>query len=257
MRPIKLVIGLVLLATLCACASTTPRKLAQSSSVVNYLYPDTSEPPALTPGLTVLNPPVKVGIAFVPDGFASGPTARAMNSGVIAETEKMKLLERVKAAFANHPRIGSIEMIPTAYLRPRGGFANLQQAAQMFNVDVVALVSYDQIQFSDTNSFSVLYWTIVGAYVVHGDRYDVQTLLDISIFDVKSRRLLMRVPGQSQVKGSASMASFSENARNARIEGFGKAVDEAIPALAKELEAFRERIKTDAKFKVEEAAVKR
>jgi len=257
MKYIKLLISLVVLATLCACASNTPRKLSQSSSVVSFLYPDTAEPPAMTPGLTVLNPPVKVGIAFVPENAASGTTARPVNSGVIAETEKMRLLEKVKAAFANHPRIGSIEMIPTAYLRPRGGFANLQQAAQMFNVDVVALVSYDQIQFSDSNSFSMLYWTIVGAYVVQGDRYDVQTLLDISIFDVKSRRLLMRAPGQSQVKGSASMASFSGEARSARIEGFNKAVDEAIPALAKELEAFRERIKTDAKFKVTEAPERR
>jgi len=67
-------------------------------------------------------------------------------------------------------------------------------------------VSYDQVQFTDRNALSVLYRTIVGAYVIHGDQYDVQTLVDASVFDVRSRKLLFRALGMSQVKGGASAA---------------------------------------------------
>ena len=143
-------------------------------------------------------------------------------------------------------------MIPTQYLRAKGGFANLEQVARMFNVEVVALLSYDQVQFNDSNALSVLYWTIVGAYIFHGDQYDIQTMVDVAVFDVASRKLLFRAPGTSQIKGSASMAGFTEQARTARVEGYGKAVDELIPRLQAELDGFRERIKNDTMaFKVE------
>jgi len=72
-------------------------------------------------------------------------------------------MERVKTSFGALPFVGSIEVIPTEYLKPHGGFANLDQVARMFNVEVMAMVSYDQVQFNDSNAFSLLYWTIVGA----------------------------------------------------------------------------------------------
>lgn len=214
----------------------------QVGSIVDYLYPNAKEPPQLVAGVTYLRPPVRVGIAFVPGGgFGAG----------LPEADKLKLLERVKAAFGKHEFIGAIEVIPTNYLQPRGGFANLEQVARMFNVEVVALLSYDQVQFNDTNALSVLYWTIIGAYIIHGDQYDIQTLVDASVFDVASRKLLFRAPGTSQIKGSASMAGFSERARNARIEGYNAAVDSLIPQLQAELDGFRTRIKSDTAFKVE------
>jgi rhombotail lipoprotein len=236
------VLAVVLLA-LAGCASWGSGKgLKQVGSVVEYLYPNAKEPPQLKPGITYLRPPVRVGLAFVP---GSGPVS------ALPETEKIKLLERVKASFAKHEFIGNIEVIPTTYLQPKGGFANLEQVARMFNVEVVALLSYDQVQFNDTNVLSVLYWTIVGAYIVHGDQYDVQTLVDASVFDVRTNKLLFRAPGTSQVKGSASMAGFSERARAGRLEGYNKAVDDLVPKLQTELEGFKERIKTDVAFKVE------
>jgi rhombotail lipoprotein len=233
----------VVLLALCGCASWGSGKGSkQVGSVVDYLYPNAKEPPALKSGVTYLRPPVRVGVAFVPgSGLASS----------LPETEKIKLLERVKASFSKHEFIGNIEIIPTTYLQPKGGFANLEQVARMFNVEVVALLSYDQVQFNDTNVLSVLYWTIVGAYIIHGDQYDVQTLVDASVFDVRTNKLLFRAPGTSQVKGSASMAGFSERARAARTEGYNKAVDDLIPKLQTELDSFKERIKTDVAFKVE------
>lgn len=234
---------MVVLLALVGCASWSSGKgPKQVGSVVDYLYPNANEPPALKSEITRLRPPVRVGVAFVPGSGAATS---------LPETEKIKLLERVRASFSKHEFIGNIEVIPTAYLQPKGGFTNLEQVARMFNVEVVALLSYDQVQFNDTNVLSVLYWTIVGAYIIHGDQYDVQTLVDASVFDVRTHKLLFRAPGTSQVKGSASMAGFSERARAARVEGYNKAVDDLVPKLQTELDSFKERIKTDGSFKVE------
>jgi rhombotail lipoprotein len=74
------------------------------------------------------------------------------------------------------------------------------------------------------------------------------------VFDVASRKLLMRAPGTSQVKGSANLSNFSERSRAARTEGYNKAADQLIPALQTELTAFRERLKTNDKIRVEPRA---
>lgn len=236
-----LIAGLLL--ALAGCASWFPQGGAkQTASIVDYLYPDAKEPPQLQPSVTYLRPPVRVGIAFVPGGgWGAG----------LPEPDKARLLERVKASFSQYGFIGNIEIIPTQYLRPKGGFTNLDQVARMFNVEVIALLSYDQVQFNDTNALSVLYWTIIGAYIIHGDQYDIQTMVDASVFDVRSRKLLFRAPGTSQVKGSASLAGFSERSRAARLVGYNSAVDDLIPRLQAELEGFKERIKTDSGFKVQ------
>lgn len=234
---------IVAMLVLIGCASWFPHQgVKQTASVVDYLYPDAKQAPQMQPTVTTLRPPVRVGIAFVPGG--------SWGSG-LSEVGKTKLLERVRDSFKKHPYIGSIEVIPSQYLRAKGGFANLEQVARMFNVEAVALLSYDQVQFNDSNALSVLYWTIVGAYVIRGDQYDIQTMVDASVFDVASQKLLFRAPGISQVKGSSTLVNFSEQARAAQTDGYNQAVDQLIPQLQTELDSFRERIKTDVAFKVE------
>lgn len=220
----------------------------QAGSIVDYLYPDAKEPPNMAPSVTRLRLPVRVGIAFVPGaGRGAGPQ----------EAAQTQLLERVKASFSQVDYIGSIEVIPSAYLRPRGGFANLDQVARMFNVDVIALVSYDQIRFNDTNRLAVLYWTVVGAYLIKGDQYDVQTMVDAAVFDVRSRKLLFRAPGTSQVKGSATMAGYGREVRGAASSGYAQAVEQMIPQLQAQLAGFRERARSDPGIQVERSDGKR
>lgn len=236
------------LAALAGCAGMWgEQKRQQNASVVDYLYPKSAKVDAMVPATSVnLQLPLRVGVAFVPRGYGGNVD--------LPEAERQKLLERVKAAFTDQKFIAAIEVIPGAYLRPQGGFDNLEQAARMFNLDVVTLLSYDQVQFNDANRLSMLYWTIVGAYLINGDEYDTHTLLDASVFDVRSRKLLMRAPGTSQVKGSAAMVNFSEKAREARQQGYSLAIDDLIPHLREELGKFRERVKTDASVRVTHAA---
>ncbi|GAA5174218.1 rhombotarget lipoprotein [Niveibacterium umoris] len=242
-RRLVLLLIPLLFAQLTGCASLWHNQdtHAQSGSAVEYLFPDAKQSPALAPGMTTLPVPVKVGIAFAPPGqWGAG----------LPEQQKTLLLEKVKGNFASLPYVGKIEVIPSSYLRAKGGFANLEQVARMFDVDVVALVSYDQVQFVDNGVLSMLYWTIVGAYVIQGDRYDVQTMVDAAVFDVASHKLLFRAPGTSRIKGSSTLVNFSEASRDARSAGFNAAVDDLIPNLKGELERFRARIKTDSTVQV-------
>lgn len=246
MRFFRLFLLLILTASLAGCATTNSRGVRHAGSIVDFLYPKADTPPSLAPTVTELRLPVRVGIAFVPGA----------NKGMApSEQERQQMLERVKGAFASHAYIGKIDVIPSAYLRAGGGFDNLDQVARMFDVDVVALLSYDQVRFHDNNGLAVLYWSIVGAYFIQGDQYDVQTLLDAAVFDVKSRKLLFRAPGTSQVKGKASQVDFSEEARAAQSQGYQEALSRLIPQLQSELGSFRERVKANPQqFKVEREA---
>jgi rhombotail lipoprotein len=241
MRFFRYLLLIFLASAIGGCASTSLRSARQAGSLVDFLYPKATSAPSMTPAVTELRPPVRVGVAFVPGNN---------RNMALSEQEKLQLLERVKASFSSQPFIGKIELIPSTYLRPGGGFDNLDQVARMFDVEVMALLSYDQVRFNDTNAAAVLYWTVVGAYLIQGDRYDVQTMVDAAVFDVKSRKLLFRAPGISQVKGSATWANFTEQARTAQTQGYAQAVDQLIPQLQGELGAFRERVKSDPQFRV-------
>jgi rhombotail lipoprotein len=209
---------------------------------VEYLYP-ASQPPKPTDGVTRLKLPLRVGIAFVPAGRLA---ARG-----ISEAERASMLERVKASFQDRPFISQIEVIPDAYLRPGGGFDNLDQVARMLQVDVVCLLSYDQVQYGEDNPAAILYWTIVGAYVIPATKYSTHTLLDAAVVDVQSRRLLFRAPGVSSIEGHRARLAASEFTRRSQENGFEQALDKLVPALHSELDKFKERAKNDATVQVE------
>ena len=233
-----LVVGLVALVG-GGCFSMGGRKTERSSSVVNYLYPNQANPlPPTT--IPVLRLPLRVGVAFVPAG--NGANRFYAESG-ITEVQKSALLERVAAEFKGRDYIQNIEIIPSSYLRAGGGFDNLNQVRSLLGVDVVALVAYDQVQFTNANLLSLSYWTIVGAYIFHGDQNDTQTLMESAVYDIESRHLLFRAPGASQVKAGAAAMYLAENLRNDSAKGFDLATTELIKNLKAQLESFRERVK--------------
>lgn len=228
-----------------------PRKRAdRSSSIVEYLYPGETNP--LAPAeLPVLKLPLRVGVAFVPSLY--GADGGQWRQPGLSEMEKSQLLSRVAQAFRDQEFIASIEVLPTTYLRPRGGFENLDQIKRMLNLDVVALVSYDQVQFTDQNRRSLAYWTIVGAYIFRGNMNDTQTLMEAAVYDVSSRQLLFRAPGASHVHASASLHQVNEKLRRDSSTSLQMATDEMINNLRQQLDDFRRRVKEapDAVAKIE------
>ena len=196
------------------------------------------------PSIPVLSLPLRVGVAFVP--ASAGPI------GGLTEAAKTELLRRVAAEFHGLSYVKSIDIIPSTYLRPSGGFDNLDQVRSMFGVDVIALVDYDQIQFTNQGLLSLAYWTIVGAYVVQGEKNDTQTLMEAVVFDIPSRKMLFRAPGTSRVKASATAINLSEQLQADSRRGFDEADTEMIANLKTELETFKARVKeSPSEFKVE------
>jgi len=225
----------------CASMDQSSRQ-RQVASVLAFLYPGADKPPPATDQIAVINVPFRIGVAFVPD--QADATFR------LSEADRLKLAGQVRDAFARYPFIREIETVPSMYLEQGGGFANLDRVASLLRLDAIALVSYDQVQHSGATGWSFLYWTGIGAYVIEGDRYDVLTAVETTVFDIRSRRLLMRAAGTDTIKGTATMIGFSEAARAARTQSFDKAIAQMIGSLHGEVKAFRERAPKDPLIKL-------
>jgi rhombotail lipoprotein len=208
-----------------------------SSSLVDYLYPNGEVPPEQDNVVPNLQLPVKVGLAFVP---SIGPFTYGLS-----EARKNELLGNVKGAFANREFIREITVVPDTYLRSRKGFQTVDQVVRLYGLDVMVLVSYDQVASIEDTKASLLYWTIVGAYLIKGSKNDVQTFVDAAVFDVKSHKLLLRAPGIDRIESTSTLINIPEEARKAREHSFDNAMASMTKHLDDELEVFRERIKTD------------
>ncbi len=211
----------------------TQTRQGASSSLVDFLYPN-GEIPARDEGpMPHLELPTRVGIAFVPS-----------NSYLdVSAAEKQELLDQVAAAFRDRDYVESIETISDVYLRSSKGVNGLRQVAAMHGVDVMALVSYDQISFSSGRESAILYWTIVGTAMVKGNSNEVRTMIDTAVFDVQTAKLLFRAPGVHQIQRNATMLGSGRDLHALRSEGMAAANQDMIVNLNHELETFREAVK--------------
>ncbi|WP_108652424.1 rhombotarget lipoprotein [Dongshaea marina] len=245
-------IALIVTSLLGGCAVNQSR---QRTSIVDYLYPKNTQQ-VIEPSIPTLKLPLSVGIAFVPNP-QSQPGAPNLWSGRVdqnnlTEETKMALLQKVQSHFEKLDFVSDIQLIPSAYLTPEGGFNNLNQIQNMFGIDEIALVSYDQVQFTDEGALSLTYWTLIGAYVVSGEKNDTSTMLDTAVYDIKSQKMLFRAPGMSRVKGSSTLVNLSDQLRKDSVTGFNQATEQMIKNLDIQLKLFKEKVKSNPdKFKVE------
>jgi rhombotail lipoprotein len=191
-----------------------------SSSLVSYLYPSGEEPPSEN-RIPELRLPVRVGLAFMPARpGAQGPGLEA--------SRREELLERIRQRFADRKFVREIVIVPDYYLANTRGFEGLAGAQRLYNVDLMALVSYDQVTYRDDNSWSFGYLTIVGAYVLKGSRHDVTTLMDLAVVDPATRSILLRAGGTDHRHGTTTLIDEGRQTRESSTEGFGKATDQLI-----------------------------
>jgi rhombotail lipoprotein len=235
-------LAIALLLTACASLFGATGRQGVSSSLVDYLYPQGEVPPPQGGVIPHLQIPLAVGLAFVP--------SQSSNTQVLSEAQRMKLLNDVKKSFDGRDFIREIAVIPDAYLRSGRGFDALEQTARLYGLDVIALVSYDQVAHSAETASSFLYWTIVGAYVVKGNKNDVQTFVDTAVFDVATRKLLFRAPGVNEFRSSSTLVDVERDVRAAQQKGFELAMADMTVNLDKELSTFKERIKSDGSVRV-------
>jgi rhombotail lipoprotein len=225
------------LALISILGCNTPQTTTRRSSLMDYLYPKQQSAPVPNPAGARLKLPLKLGIAFVPGGSSAWRV-----QGLMAPGQEKQLLDVVKQSFRDKPWVADIKLVPSTYLRSGGGFENMDQVARMYGVDVMALVSVDQIQYTDPRWYSFTYLSIVGAYVLPGDANDTRTLIDAAVYDVTSHTFLLRAPGQSQMKGSSTWAHREVQLREHSAKGLQAAMTDLAKNLDAEVASFKAEI---------------
>jgi rhombotail lipoprotein len=192
----------------------------ESSSLVGFLYPSGEQPPTEN-SIPALRLPVRVGLAFLPSRH--GAAAAGLEAA-----RRDELLERIRQHFASRKFVSEIVIVPEYYLSDRHGFEGLRGVQRLYNIDLLALVSYDQVSYRDENNWSLGYLTIVGAYVLKGTRHDVATLMDLAVVDPASRSILLRAGGTDERHGTTTLIGETRATRESRTEGFDHATDQLI-----------------------------
>jgi len=220
------------------------RRHHEVSSVVQFLYPG-KDLPFIQPQIPTLRLPLRVGVAFIPAGAPSGRGGFRYAATGFNEQQKTDLLRKVAAQFKTLPFVQSIEIIPTTYLRPGGGFDNLDQLRALMGIDVVVLLAYDQTQNSNSTEASLAYWTIVGAYIIEGQRNATYTMVEAVVYDIPSRSLLFRAPGTSTIKNHATLIRSDYELQKDSIRSLEEAAAQMTGNLAQELELFKVRAREE------------
>ncbi|HTY94799.1 MAG TPA: rhombotarget lipoprotein [Steroidobacteraceae bacterium] len=226
--------------TLGGCASLMcpmgcgPARSHNSSTLVDFLYPDGRMPEASTtmPQLAI---PLRVGLAFL-------PSANAQATGLDA-AHRQQLLERIRQRFASRRFVSEIVLVPDYYLSGHRGFAGLDAVQHLYNLDVMALVSFDQESHLDSNEWSLAYLTIIGSYVIKGSRHDVSTLVDLAVIDPATRQLLLRAGGTDSRHGNTTLIDANRSTREADSDGFSAATDRMIEHFDTELVKFEAQVR--------------
>ena len=238
---------LAAIVALCGCSAAFygATERSTSSSLVDYLYPGDQRPvidPETTPRLEL---PLRVGIAFV-------PTSRRSWGGGLQPTEarKVELLEKVKAAFEGVDYVEDIQVIPSNYLGSGGGFQALEQTSRLHDLDVFALVSWDQVVNTEDTPLSVLYWTIIGSYVIPASKNSVSTMLDTAVFDIRTRKLLLRAPGYDHASQQSTAIGSESGQKRISDVSFESAVAKMSDNLETEIDKFGERVKADKSVQI-------
>jgi rhombotail lipoprotein len=227
--------GLAGCALLSPCAPYCNTVTHNSSSLVQFLYPNGAEPPAANQ-VPELHVPLRIGLAFLPEsgpGRGNGPTA----------AQREALLERIQEHFSHRRFVAQIVLIPDYYLTGARGFEGLQGVQRLYDVDLMALVSYDQVMHQDLTAWSLAYWTIAGAYVIKGNRYDVATLVDLAVVDPKTRSLVLRAGGTDTGHGNATMIAESRALRASSDAGFTAATNQMIGHFDAALDQFQAQVR--------------
>jgi rhombotail lipoprotein len=202
-----------------ACAPNCGRVAHSSSSLVEFLYPNGSVPPGENQ-IPELRVPLRVGLAFLPaqTSRGAGPTA----------AQRDQLLELIRRRFADRKFVTEIVSIPDYYLTTARGFEGLQGVQRLYSVDVMALVSYDQVSHMNDNKWSLGYLTIVGAYVLKGSHHDVATLVDLAVVDPVTHSLILRAGGTDTRNGNTTLIDQGRQARESQATGFANATTQMI-----------------------------
>jgi rhombotail lipoprotein len=212
------------------CAPHCRSETRNSSSLVNFLYPDGKLPPR-EDAIPELHLPLRVGLAFLPSQSPG-------NYANLDDPHKEQILERIRKRFADRKFVADIVVIPDYYLKSGSGFDGLQGVQRLYGIDVMALVSYDQVTHRDDNNWSLTYLTIVGAFVIPATNHDVVTMMDLAVVDPATRSLVLRAGGTDGSHEHSTLVEAQSDARVAGAKSFDAASAQMIANFDTALNSF-------------------
>jgi rhombotail lipoprotein len=189
-----------------------------ASSLVDFLYRGYDVPQHST--IPRLRTPLRVGLAFLPKSIGQ--------EEALSGAQKEELLEQIRHRFLDRKFVSEIVIIPDYYLKTAHGFTGLEGVQRLYSIDLMALVSYDQVRNVDDNRLSLSYLTIVGAYIVKGNDHDVTTLVDMAVVDPATRSLVLRAGGTDTRHGSSTLIERKQQLRNASAKSFNAATGQLV-----------------------------
>ncbi len=244
-RPTLTALCLVLLSLMWSC--TESRSRSTRTSVMDYLYPADGDAPQPDAAGARLQLPLRIGIAFVPPASRKNREWGSELGGL----EQDRLLGVVEHAFAGREWVERIDVIPTLYLSPGGGFDELEQIGRLYDIDVIALVSVDQIQHDEPSFASVLYLTVVGSFVIPAQHVGTATLIDAAVFDVRTRRFLLRAPGRDLAARRATQIGADRAQRLAGEQSLTAAMADLTTNLQPAIDGLAEKVRSGARDDVD------
>lgn len=212
---------------------STGQRQYRSSTLVEYLYG--KEPPPAEVQIPELQLPLTIGLAFLPQ--AGGQVA-------VDEVEKSAILARIRDRFRSRPFVRDIVEVPGYYLSQNPGMNGLAALQRLYNMDLLALVSYDQISNQDDNPLSLTYLSIVGGVIFPGTNQDVTTVLDMAVIHPSSRSLVLRAAGMDSREGLTNAIYAESWLRKRRTAGFHAAADQMIERFDAELTGFEKQVRS-------------
>ncbi len=235
MQRVKFICAVAMLAALSGCTIMHTQSRG-SSSLVSFLYPVGGPPPPAENAIPELRVPMRVGLAML-------PSQHSYDEGPLDPTVKHELLERVRERFLSRRFVKEIVVIPDYYLTHDRGFVGLEGVQRLYDVDVIALVSYDQVTHQDDNPLSLGYLTIVGAWVLPGTSHETTTLVDLAVVDPVTRSLVLRAGGTDTRAGRATIVNVDRESRRDGAAGFVEAGNQMIEHFDTALTAFESEVR--------------
>lgn len=218
------------------CLFRCGEERAASTPLVEFLYGSHQRIPKRDAAVT-LQLPIRVGLAFLPSrgGTEEGPSPK----------ERERILSSIRASFSDLPYVSQIVPVPDYYFdMSRGdGMRQLDQLARLQNLDLMALISYDQRTQVSENRRSFAYLTIVGTLFVKGNHNETQTIIDLAVVEPTGRSLVLRAGGVSSAANTVAAIDQPGKLRKQQRVGFDQATDALIANFRTELVDFENRVR--------------
>jgi rhombotail lipoprotein len=201
------------------CAPSCHSSERAASSLVDFLYPTGQLPPA-DEQIPELRIPLRVGLSMLP--------SQTVHDVSLTAAQKEEAMQKIRERFRSRKFVAEIVVIPDYYLASKKGFEGLQALQRLYNIDVLALISYDQVAAQTDNKWSLGYLTIVGSYVIKGSHHDVSTLVDLAVVDPTTRSLIIRAGGVDTRSDTTSLIDLDHATRTNKSDGFLAATDQLV-----------------------------